>query len=47
MVSDNEILQIVQQFGPQEGVYRLIERANDYGGVDNITVLIAQVSRVQ
>jgi serine/threonine protein phosphatase PrpC len=47
MVSDSEILQIVQQFGPQEGVYRLIERANDHGGVDNITVLIAHVSRVQ
>jgi serine/threonine protein phosphatase PrpC len=45
MVSDSEILQIVQQFGPQEGVYRLIERANEYGGVDNITVLIAYVSR--
>jgi serine/threonine protein phosphatase PrpC len=47
MVSDSEILQIVQQFGPQEGVYRLIERANDHGGVDNITVLIAHVSSVQ
>jgi serine/threonine protein phosphatase PrpC len=47
MVSDNEILQIVQQFGPQDGVYRLIERANEHGGVDNITVLIAQVARVQ
>jgi serine/threonine protein phosphatase PrpC len=47
MVSDNEILQIVQQFGPQEGVYRLIERANNHGGVDNITVLIAQVTRGQ
>jgi serine/threonine protein phosphatase PrpC len=45
MVSDSEILQIVQQFGPQESVYRLIERANGYGGVDNITVLIARVSR--
>jgi PPM family protein phosphatase len=47
MVSDNEILQIVQQFGAQDGVYRLIERANEHGGVDNITVLIAQVARVQ
>ncbi len=44
MVSDSEILQVVEQFAPQESVYRLIEHANAQGGVDNITVLIARIS---
>lgn len=44
MVEDDEIRHVVAQFAPQESVYRLIERANEQGGVDNITVLIARVS---
>ena len=43
MVSENELLQIVSQFVPQESVYRLVERANELGGPENITVLVAQV----
>ena len=44
MLSDGEILTIVEQYSPQESVYRLIERANAYGGNDNITVLVVRVS---
>ncbi len=43
MISDIEILQIVQSYSTQESVYRLIERANAYGGTDNITALVARV----
>jgi serine/threonine protein phosphatase PrpC len=44
MISDGEILAIVEQYCPQECVYRLIERANAYGGNDNITALVVRVS---
>lgn len=44
MISDNEILTIVEKYTPQECVYRLIERANAYGGNDNITALVVRVS---
>ncbi len=43
MVSDNEILQIIERHTPQECVHHLIEQANAHGGVDNITVLVARV----
>jgi serine/threonine protein phosphatase PrpC len=43
MVSDKEITSIVENFGPQESVYRLIECANEQGGVDNITAIVARV----
>ena len=44
LVSDAEILQIVDE-APSVVVAsrRLVERANAYGGVDNITVLLVQV----
>jgi len=44
MISDSEILMIVEHYSPQESVYRLIDRANAYGGNDNITVLIVRIS---
>ena len=43
-VSDEEIGSIVQQSGPEESVKRLIERANEQGGTDNITAIVVQVS---
>ncbi len=44
LVSDDELCKIVDQFVPQESVYHLVERANENGGLNNITV---QVIRVQ
>ena len=44
MLSDSEILMIVEKYSPQESVYRLIERANANGGNDNITALVVRVS---
>jgi serine/threonine protein phosphatase PrpC len=44
MISDSEILTIVEHYSPQECVFRLIERANSYGGNDNITALVVRVS---
>jgi serine/threonine protein phosphatase PrpC len=44
MMSDGEILQIIEKYSPQESVYRLIERANANGGNDNITALVIRVS---
>ena len=44
MISDNEILTIVEKYSLQESVYRLIERANARGGNDNITALVVRVS---
>jgi PPM family protein phosphatase len=43
-ISDEEIGKIVQQFEPQESVQRLIELANEQGGPDNITAVVARVS---
>jgi serine/threonine protein phosphatase PrpC len=44
MISDSEILTIVENYSPHECVYRLIERANACGGNDNITALVVRVS---
>jgi serine/threonine protein phosphatase PrpC len=44
MVDDHEMQQIVGQCAPQECVYRLIDRANEQGGIDNITVLVIRIS---
>ena len=44
MLNDGEILRIVERYTPQESVYRLIERANTYGGNDNITALVVRIS---
>ncbi len=47
LVSDEELREIVQQFGPEESVYHLIERANEHGGPDNITAIVVRVSLEQ
>ena len=46
LVSDEELLHIVNQFVPQESVYHLVERANENGGPDNITAIVARVQEV-
>lgn len=46
LVSDEELLSIIDQFVPQESVYHLVERANENGGPDNITAIVAKVQEV-
>jgi serine/threonine protein phosphatase PrpC len=46
MVSDDELQQTAEQFVPQESVYHLIERANENGGSDNITAVVARVQEL-
>ena len=46
LVSDEELQHIVDQFVPQESVYHLVERANENGGPDNITAIVARVQEV-
>ncbi len=43
-ISDEQIGKAVQQFEPQQSVQRLIELANEQGGPDNITAVVARVS---
>lgn len=47
LLSDEELGTIVQQFEPQESVQKLVERANEQGGTDNITALVVRVSQVE
>lgn len=44
MVRDDELREIVQELAPEESVNRLIERANEEGGKDNITAVVVRVS---
>ncbi|HLI09150.1 MAG TPA: Stp1/IreP family PP2C-type Ser/Thr phosphatase [Ktedonobacteraceae bacterium] len=44
LVSDDEMAEIVEHYSPQESVQRLIQRANEQGGSDNITAIVARVS---
>jgi serine/threonine protein phosphatase PrpC len=44
LVADAEIAEIVEQYNPQESVKRLVERANEQGGPDNITAVVVRVS---
>lgn len=46
LVNDEELCSIVQQYPPQESVYHLVERANENGGPDNITVIVVRVQEV-
>lgn len=46
LVSDEELVRIVDQFVPQESVYHLVERANENGGPDNITAIVVRVQEV-
>lgn len=43
-ISGEDIRKTVQQFEPQESVQRLIALANEQGGPDNITAVVARVS---
>ncbi|HZO71382.1 MAG TPA: Stp1/IreP family PP2C-type Ser/Thr phosphatase [Ktedonobacteraceae bacterium] len=42
-VPEEELRAIVDQYAPQESVYRLVERANENGGPDNITAVVVRV----
>lgn len=44
LVAEEDLVGIVQQYEPQESVQRLIERANEMGGRDNITAVVARVA---
>jgi serine/threonine protein phosphatase PrpC len=46
LVNDEELQRTVEQFGPRESVYHLVERANDNGGPDNITAIVAHIQEV-
>lgn len=43
-VKDDELRAIVQQSTPQESVTRLVARANENGGPDNITAVVVRIS---
>ncbi len=47
VVSDEEIGSIVQQYEPQESVEQLIAHANEKGGPDNITAVVARISPIK
>ena len=46
LVSDEEIAQRLAAHPPQEACQSLVDRANELGGKDNITVVVARVNRV-
>jgi serine/threonine protein phosphatase PrpC len=46
LISDEEVMRIVDQSVPQESVYHLVERANENGGPDNITAIVVRVQEV-
>lgn len=46
LISDDDLRTIVNQYQPQESVYHLVERANENGGPDNITVIVTRVQEV-
>ena len=43
-VSEDEIRTLVEQYSPEESAQRLIARANENGGPDNITAIVVRVS---
>ncbi|HEY7346693.1 MAG TPA: Stp1/IreP family PP2C-type Ser/Thr phosphatase [Ktedonobacterales bacterium] len=44
MLEDEELRTIIEQSGPEESVQRLIARANEAGGPDNVTAIVVRVS---
>ncbi len=44
MMEDEELSAIVEQDDPEESVQRLIARANEAGGQDNVTAIVVRVS---
>ncbi|GHO92526.1 hypothetical protein KSF_025740 [Reticulibacter mediterranei] len=47
VIDEDELCSIVEQYESQESVTRLIARANECGGPDNITAIVARVSLPQ
>ena len=47
LVEDDELRAVVETCAPEDCVRTLIERANERGGPDNITAVVAHVSRCQ
>ncbi len=43
-VSEDEMHTLVEQYAPEESAQRLIARANENGGPDNITAIVVRVS---
>lgn len=46
LIEDHEIAEITAMLPPMDAVERLVNTANDRGGIDNITVMIAQVDEI-
>jgi protein phosphatase len=46
LVSEQEIRDIVEHYTPEESAKRLIARANENGGPDNITAIVVQPERI-
>jgi protein phosphatase len=44
LVEEDELRSIVEQYDPEESAKRLVERANENGGPDNITAVVVRVS---
>ena len=42
-ITDDDLRTIIGKYTPQESVYRLVERANENGGPDNITAIVIRV----
>lgn len=46
LITDEEIAELAGMFPPDQAVQRLVDLANERGGIDNITVMIAQVDEL-
>jgi protein phosphatase len=44
LIDEEEMRAIVRQYGPEESAARLIAQANESGGPDNITAVVARIS---
>ncbi|HET8910711.1 MAG TPA: Stp1/IreP family PP2C-type Ser/Thr phosphatase [Ktedonobacteraceae bacterium] len=44
VLEDEDLRTIVEQYGPDESVQRLIARANEEGGPDNVTAIVVRVA---
>lgn len=46
LISEQEMRDIVEQYTPEESAKRLVDRANENGGPDNITAIVVQPARL-
>ncbi|MFV9505652.1 MAG: PP2C family protein-serine/threonine phosphatase [Oscillochloridaceae bacterium umkhey_bin13] len=46
LITDDEIAELAGMFPPDQAAQRLVDLANERGGIDNITVMIAQVDEL-